>query len=285
MADSTGTAETVGNVALRFTGDRAYVALDRPAKHNGLTLDTLAALIGAAQAIRRRPEVRAVILSGNGPSFCSGLDIAETASNPLSVVANFLPRPLRGTNIFQEACWAWRRLPVPVIAVTHGRCYGGGLQIALAADFRLSTPDCEYSVMEARWGLIPDMTASVTLARTVGIDQARLLTMTAETIAGVKAKEIGLVTELHDDPMAAAEKLAEKIALRSPDSVAGAKKLFDTTWRSTPRRAFSTERRIQLGLLLGANTAIARKAAAAGQLPVFTPLRRGRPIRMFFRKL
>jgi enoyl-CoA hydratase/carnithine racemase len=172
-----------------------------------------------------------------------------------------------------------------VLAAVHGRCYGGGLQLALAADFRFSTPDCEWSVMEAKWGLIPDMTGSATLSRLVGIDKARLLTMTAEIVSGVEAERIGLVTEVCTDPMAAAEALAEKIAIRSPDAVAGAKRLFDLTWNTSTRRAFAVERAIQSGLLLAANTAIARKAAAAGQLPRFKPLPRTKiPIGMLKRK-
>lgn len=272
------------NVALRIEGPRAYVTLDRPEKHNGLTLDTLRGLVDAASTIRRDTNVRAVILSGNGPSFCSGLDIAGTASKPLAILPAFVPVPWRGTNLFQEACWAWRRLRVPVIAAVHGRCYGGGLQIALAADFRFSTPDCEWSVMEARWGLIPDMTGSASLAELVGIDHAKRLTMTAEVIDGTTARQLGLVSEVSDDPMKAAEALADLIATRSPDAVAGAKKLFDTNWHASARRAFSVERAIQFGLLIGANTAIARKAGVKGELPAFKPLHRSGLIGMLLRK-
>jgi enoyl-CoA hydratase/carnithine racemase len=263
-----------GNVAVRIDGERAYVTLDRPDKHNGLTLEILRGLVDAANTVRRDRRVRAVILSGNGPSFSSGLDIARVMKRPAGIARAFTPRPWRGTNLVQESCWAWRRLPVPVIAAVHGRCYGGGLQLALAADFRISTPDCEWSVLEAKWGLIPDMSGSAALAQLVGIDHAKRLAMTAETFTGVRARELGLVTELADDPTVAAEDLAQRIAERSPDSVAGAKKLFDQTWNSSPRHAFSVERRIQLGLLLGRNTVIARKAAAAGGLPAFAPRKR-----------
>ena len=111
-----------------------------------------------------------MIISGEGASFCAGLDFGSVMKKPAGIVGAFLPRPWRGTNVFQEACWAWRRLPVPVIAAVHGHCYGGGLQIALAADFRIATPDSEWSVLEGRWGIIPDMTGVRTLAELVGID-------------------------------------------------------------------------------------------------------------------
>ncbi|WP_433563706.1 crotonase/enoyl-CoA hydratase family protein [Nocardia sp. CA-151230] len=238
------------NVSLTFDGDRAYVALDRPDKHNGLTIDMLNELVRVAGIIGKRSDIRAVILSGNGPSFSSGLDIAKAMGNPLDVVRNFVPLPWRGTNTFQEACWAWRRLPQPVIAVVHGRCYGGGLQIALAADFRFVTPDSEFAVMEAKHGLIPDMTGAATLSRLIGLDQALLLTMTADPVNAAYAERIGLVTEVTADPRAAAEKLADRIAARSPQAVASAKKLFDRSWHASVRRTLAVERATQLPLIL-----------------------------------
>ncbi len=238
------------NIALRFDNDRAYVTLDRPDKHNGLTIDMISGLIASAKTVARRPGVRAVILSGNGPSFSSGMDIAAASSDPLAILRNFLPLPGRGTNAFQEACWAWRRLPVPVIAAIHGRCYGGGLQLALAADVRFATPDAEFSVMEAKHGLVPDMTGAATLSRLVGIDKALLLTMTADTVDAAYAAKIGLVTEVAADPVAEAEKLADQIAARPQHAVAAAKRLFERTWHTSPRRTFAVERATQLPLIV-----------------------------------
>ncbi|BEK99293.1 crotonase/enoyl-CoA hydratase family protein [Nocardia seriolae] len=238
------------NVSLTFDGNRAYVALDRPDKHNGLTIDMLNELVKVAHTIGKRSDIRAVILSGNGPSFSSGLDIAKAMGNPLDIVRNFIPLPWRGTNTFQEACWAWRRLPQPVIAVVHGRCYGGGLQIALAADFRFATTDSEFSVMEVKHGLIPDMTGAATLSRLIGIDQALLLTMTADPVDAAYAERIGLVTEVSADPLAAAEKLADRIAARPASAVAGAKQLFDRSWHSSVRRTLAIERATQLPLVI-----------------------------------
>lgn len=238
------------NVTLTFDGDRAYVALDRPDKHNGLTIDMLRELARVAGIIGKRKDIRAVILSGNGPSFSSGLDVAKAMGNPVDVVRGFIPLPWLGTNTFQEACWAWRRLPQPVIAVVHGRCYGGGLQIALAADFRFVTPDSEFSVMEAKHGLIPDMTGAATLSRLIGIDKALLLTMTADPVDAAYAERIGLVTEVTADPLAAAEKLADRIAARPAPAVAGAKRLFDRTWQASVRRTLAVERATQLPLIL-----------------------------------
>ncbi|WP_336086183.1 crotonase/enoyl-CoA hydratase family protein [Nocardia sp. SSK8] len=238
------------HLSVRFDSDRAYIALNRPSKHNGLTLEMLRDLVAAAREVDRHKATRAVILSGNGPSFCSGLDIAAAARNPLAIVTEFLPRPLRGTNTFQEACWAWRRLDVPVIAAVHGRCFGGGLQLALAADFRIATPDAELTVMEGVHGLIPDMSGTATLSQLIGIDQAMLLTMTADPIDATHAHRIGLVTELAEDPIAAAEALADRIAARDRKAVAAAKRLFDRSWQRDSRASFAAERAAQIPLLL-----------------------------------
>ncbi|RDI63193.1 crotonase/enoyl-CoA hydratase family protein [Nocardia pseudobrasiliensis] len=240
----------MSNVSLSFDGNRALVALDRPDKHNGLTIPMLRDLVRVAREVGERDDIRAVILSGNGPSFSSGLDIAKATGDPLTIVRNFVPIPWRGTNTFQEACWAWRRLPQPVIAAVHGHCYGGGLQLALAADFRFATPDADFSVMEAKHGLIPDMTGPVTLSRLIGIDKALLLTMTADSVDAAYAERIGLITEVTADPQAAADKLAERIAARSPHAVAAAKRLFDRTWQQGTLRTLGIERATQLPLLV-----------------------------------
>ena len=93
-----------------------------------------------------------------------------------------MPNPLRGTNRFQQALWAWRELPVPVIAVTRGHVFGAGIQLALAADFRFTTPDCQWSVLEAKWGLVPDMSGTVPLAELTTADVAKRLVMTGEVV-------------------------------------------------------------------------------------------------------
>ncbi len=252
----------------------AQVRLTRPDQLNGLTLRTLAELVAVARDLRRDRSLRAVVLSGEGRSFCAGLDFGSVLRKPTGIAAAFVPRPWRGTNTFQEACWAWRRLPVPVIAAVHGHCYGGGVQIALAADFRIATPDSEWSVLEGRWGLIPDMTGIRSLAELVGIDTAKRLTMTARMLSGEEAHDLGLVTELAADPEEAALALARELAGRSPDALAAAKRLFDRSWTSSARATFRRERAEQLFLLFAANTRAARKAAFEKVGPRFGP--RGR---------
>lgn len=260
-----------GRVTCTVTDGVARVTLSRPDKLNSLTMDTLDSLVETARRLRADRDLRAVVLTGEGRSFCAGLDFATVGREPRRIAAAFLPRPWRGTNHFQEACWAWRRLPVPVVAAVHGHCLGGGVQIALGADFRITTPDAQWSVLEAKWGLIPDMSGVRALADQVGMDVAKRLTMTAETMSGDEAVRLGLATEVADDPVAAAEDLVATLLTRSPDQLASAKRIFERTWTSGPRATFARERLEQLWLFTRANTKVARRAATARTEPSYRP--------------
>lgn len=242
----------------------ARVSLARPEKLNGIDLETIRELIAAGRRIGKDRSIRAVVISGEGDAFSAGLDFASAGKSPAAMARSFLKVPrLQKTNAFQRACWVWRDLPVPVIAALHGHCYGAGLQLALACDFRVSTPDCKLSVMEAKWGLIPDMTGSVTLRELLPMDVAKRLTMTAEVFSGERAKQLGLVTETADDPQQAALELAQVLADRSPDALASAKRLFHKSWTASERKAFWIETREQVALLRGENHRRARKSGGS----------------------
>lgn len=258
-------------VTCEVSGGVAQVRLARPEKLNALTLDTLDELVDTGRSLVRDRSLRAVVLGGDGDAFCAGLDFASVMPDRVRLAKGFLPRPWRGTNTFQEACWVWRRVPVPVVAAVHGHCYGGGIQIALGADFRTSTPEAKWSVMEARWGLIPDMSGIRSLGELVGIDVAKRLAMSGEVISGERAHELGLVTELGPDPFAAAHDLLSTILVRSPDAVAAAKRLINDTWNGSARRIFARERFEQARLLVNANTRLAQQAAVRGEVASFRP--------------
>jgi enoyl-CoA hydratase/carnithine racemase len=247
----------------------ATVSMTRVDKLNGLDFPMFDALLAAAKGLSGNRDVRVVILRGEGRAFCTGLDFAAVGKQPLRMATSFIRLPWNSTNRFQEVVWAWRRLPVPVIAVLHGFCYGGGIQLALGADFRIATPDCELSVMEARWGLIPDMTGSVTLSELVGLDIAKRLTMTGEIISGSEARELGIVTEVAEEPLERAQEFAAQLAARSPDAIAAAKRLLNESWHARPAKALKIERALQSKLLRGANHKIARAAGVAKQVPEF----------------
>jgi enoyl-CoA hydratase/carnithine racemase len=244
----------------------AVVTLTRPEKHNALDLAMFEAIIGAAERVSTEPGLRAVVLRGEGPSFCSGLDVMSMMSAPSGL--DGMVDPLRGDvpNWFQRAAYDWIAVPVPVIAALHGNCLGGGLQIALAADIRFAAPDTRLSVMEIKWGLIPDMSITRTLPRLVGIDVAKELTYTGRVFSGSEAHELGVVTHLADDPFAAASELAAEIAGKSPDAVRGAKRLFDEAWTGSPEQTLALEAEIQLALI-GSPNQLAAVAAGVTKQP------------------
>jgi enoyl-CoA hydratase/carnithine racemase len=227
----------------------AIVTLTRADKHNALDIPMFEAIIGAAERLRTEPGVRAVVLHGDGPSFCSGLDVMSVMASQAD--GNGLVDPLNGEvpNWFQRAAYDWITVPVPVIVAIHGNCLGGGLQIALAADLRIATADARLSVMEIKWGLIPDMSITRTLPRLVGIDVAKELTYTGRVFSGEEALRLGVVTRVASDPYADALELARSIASRSPDAVRSAKRLFDQAWTGSPSETLSLEAELQLKLI------------------------------------
>ena len=176
-------------VAIDVSDHVATVTLTRPEKHNALDVAMFDAITAAAARVAVEPGVRAVVLHGEGPSFCSGLDVAGVMANQPG--SDALMDPLHGPvpNWFQRAAHGWLEVPVPVIAAIHGHCLGGGLQIALAADVRFATPDARMAVLEVKWGLIPDMAITRTLPRLVGIDVAKELAYTGRMISGSEAHD------------------------------------------------------------------------------------------------
>jgi enoyl-CoA hydratase/carnithine racemase len=239
----------VPRVQIAIDDHVAAVTLSRPDKHNALDIEMFEGIVDAAARLHSEPGVRAVVLHGEGPSFCSGLDVVSIMQAGGGI--NGLTDRVTGEvpNWFQRAARDWTTLPVPVIAAIHGNCFGGGLQIALGADIRIAAPDARLSVMEVTWGLVPDMAITRSLPRLVGIDVAKELTFTGRVLDGTEADRLGLVTRTAPDPLAAAQKLATEIAQRSPDAVRAAKRLFEESWTGAAHDTLALEAELQLGLI------------------------------------
>ena len=249
----------------------AEVALVRSEKHNALDGDMLEAIITATERLSSEPGLRAVVLHGEGPSFCSGIDVGWLAGGQAEGFADHAHlRDSFGANLFQRVATAWIEVPVPVIASVHGNCFGGGLQIALGADIRISAPDAKLSIREVHWGLVPDMGITATLPRLLAIDVAKELTFTGRMVTGEEAAELGLVTRTAADPLAAARSLAADIAGRSPDSVRAAKRLYNESWPAAGAGALELETELQLGLMGSPNQMAAVVAGVNGSAPEFT---------------
>ena len=257
-------------VSIEVTDHVAVVTLTRAEKHNALDLEMFDGIIAAAGRLMDEPGVRAVVLHGDGPSFCSGIDVMSLAGGESGIDGLADPLRAEAPNWFQRAAYDWIRVPVPVIAAVHGNCFGGGLQIALAADLRFAAPDARLSVMEVKWGLVPDMSITRTLPRLVGIDVAKELTYTGRTFSGTEAGELGVVTHVVEDPLDAARALAAEIAGRSPDAVRGAKRLFDEAWTGSPEQTLALEASIQLGLVGSPNQLAAVSAGLSKEPALFS---------------
>jgi enoyl-CoA hydratase/carnithine racemase len=259
-------------VAVRVSGAVAEVTLNRPDKLNALDDAMFTALASAAADLGGRREVRAVMLSGSGRAFCAGIDLAKLgadADGGTGGAGSLEDRTHGIANLFQQAAWAWRELPVPVIAGIHGVAFGGGLQIALGADIRIVAPDARLAVMEARWGLVPDMGGIALLRGLVRDDVARELTYTARQVSGTEAVALGLATRTADDPRAAALELAAQIAAGSPRALRAAKRLFAVSRDAGAAAILLAESREQQGLLTGPDIPEMLAAHAEGRPPRF----------------
>lgn len=227
----------------------------------------------AGERLKTEPGLRVVILSGAGGDFCSGLDleVMQSQFGKLDELRARLLNPPEGevANWFQKPCYVWQELPVPVIAAVEGVCLGGGMQLALAADFRLCHPEARLSVMEAKWGLIPDMGITQTLPKLMSADRAKELMMTARMVTGREAETLGLVTRLADDPMADARALAQALCARSPDAVNGIKTLAERAWTMPPGEGLGVEARLQAPIIGSPNQIEAVMANMQKRSPVF----------------
>ncbi len=262
-------------VTCRVADGVADVRLNRPEKLNALDLEMFAAIGEAGDQVAADRSVRAVVLSGEGRGFCAGLDFTMFSGGGFSGgsgqdVGSVVRRPAgRIDNGGQHTAWVWHELAVPVIAAVHGVALGGGLQIALGADLRLVAPDARLSVLEIRWGLVPDMTGTWTLPRLVGVDVAKELTWTGRMVSGTEAVALGLATRVSDDPREDALTLAAQIAASSPTAVRSAKALLSDSAGRTPAEQLAEEERRQLELLAGPDQAEAVAAYLDQRPPVF----------------
>ena len=254
----------------------AHVRLSRPEKHNALDREMFRAIVDAGNALRANTKVRAVVMSGAGPSFCAGLDFQSFAGmsqrerSDGAAASDITQRSSDNpANFAQQVGYVWKQVPVPVICALHGVAYGGGLQLALGADIRLAHPDAKLSVLEIKWGLVPDMSGTQTLRDLVRLDVAKELTWTGRIVGAKEAAELGLVTRVCDDPLAEAFASARAIALRSPTAIRFGKQLLETAWRAEPEVGLKLEERLQLALIGSPNQSEAVRANFEKREPKF----------------
>jgi enoyl-CoA hydratase/carnithine racemase len=270
-------------VTISMDGGVADVRLNRPDKRNALDGAMFLALAEAGERLKSEPGLRGVVLSGEGASFCAGLDFGSfqqmagggtdgdggdgtdrRSGSPATIEEG------RITHLGQQVAWVWQEVPVPVIAAVHGHALGGGIQIALGADIRIVHPDAQLSVREVHWGLVPDMTGTLTLSRLVRPDVAKELTFTGRMVTGREAFDLGLATRLSETPRDDALALAREIAGRSPHAVRGVKALFNRILSDDAAAQFAQERAVIGSLIASPDQIEAVMANFEKRPPAFT---------------
>lgn len=236
-------------VTVQVENGVADVRLNRPDKMNALDGEMFEAIVAAGDRVAADRSVRAVVLSGEGRGFCAGLDIGSFFGGGGSFDVLGGREQGRIANVAQQVAYTWTELPVPVIAAVHGVALGGGIQIALGADIRIVAPDAKMSVLEIRWGLLPDMTGVQSLVRLIGLDKAKELAYTGRFLSGVEAVELGVATRLADDPYAAAHELAAEIAGKNPHAIRGMKSLLNDAGTRPLAESFLEETRLMSELI------------------------------------
>ncbi|OUS08339.1 enoyl-CoA hydratase [Rhodobacterales bacterium 52_120_T64] len=251
-------------------GPIAHVVLNRAEKRNALDQAMLEAIAETIEQLANAGGTRAVVLSGDGAAFCAGLDFMSFAAmlqNPESV--DFIARSHGDANLFQHVSTGWRDLPMPVITALHGVAFGGGFQIMLGADIRVAAPHTKFSIMEAKWGLVPDMGGMALMPALARQDIVRRLSYTAEIFDAAQALEWGFVTEVTEDPLARAMELAAQISARSPDGTQVSKRLISNTWGANRKDTLMAESEAQKSVLGGENQMEAVMANFEKRPPIF----------------
>jgi enoyl-CoA hydratase/carnithine racemase len=280
--------EIAARVRVDHDAGVAHVRLTRPDKRNALDGAMFLAIAAAGERLKNDSSVRAVVVSGDGPSFCAGLDFGSfQAMGSGGAGGNGAGGNAAGgnaaqngadigdmaegriTHLAQQIAWVWQEVPVPVIAALAGHALGGGMQLALGADIRIAHPDTKLSMREVHWGLVPDMTGTLMLSRLVRDDVMKDLVFTGRILPASEGAALGLVTRLSNDPVADALAAAREIAGRSPDAVRGAKRLINRLSNAGAAEHFAAEREIIFKLIGSPNQVEAITANFENRTPVF----------------
>lgn len=224
------------------------IALNRPQKMNALNLEMFAAIVDAGEKLMGNSKIRAIILHGNGDAFCAGLDLS-IMSQFSSVIANLHERTHNDCNIFQRAAMVWHDIEAPVISAIHGVAFGGGLQIASGADIKIAAPDAKLSIMELKWGIIPDMGGTYLWPQSVRADILKDLTMNAGVISSKQALEYGLVTKIANDPIQEAINYALGLKDKNIKALHAQKRLYNSYYEKNRAQQLLNESIEQAKLL------------------------------------
>ena len=247
------------------------VTLNRPDKLNAMNGDVFDGLHAAAAAADKaisNGECRAVLLIGAGRAFSAGLDVSLFAEQ----AGGDVPGDER-ISYLQQAFTVFEDLAVPTVAAVRGVALGAGCQLALACNLRIAAPDASLGLLEARWGLVPDLGATWRLPRLVGLSRATDLAMSARTVDATTALSWGLVDAVagpDDDFPAWARAYTAALAAGPTTAVGAVAALMRDSYRSDRETVLAAERAAQQRCLASADFAEAAAAAMGGRPPNFS---------------
>ena len=247
------------------------LTLARPEKRNALNPLMLRELAQLGETLLADDTLRCLVVAGDGPSFSAGIDLVEGLAGMVSEFAErtadeqSFERGMAAAGTFR---WI-PRLGSPSIAAVQGHAYGGGLQLALACDFRIFAQSARVGLTETRYGIFPDMGATVRLPRIVGESRARELILLGDVIDASEALAIGLANRVVEDAEleAAASELAARLAAQPPLALRGARLAIDAAWHRDPDDSFSVGVKEQVRCLASEDFKEARHAMAEGRTP------------------
>jgi enoyl-CoA hydratase/carnithine racemase len=254
-------------------GAVAIVTLNRPDKYNAMSLEMFDQLIVTSEKIAKDRTVRAVVLTGEGKVFCSGMDIANF--NPDSdLTATSIQKRTHGIcNKWQKAIWTWWECPVPVIAAVKGLSYGAGLQLTMAADIKYVHPETRFSILEMKWGLIPDLSGTQLMRGNVREDIFKELTFTNRIFSAEEAVQYGFATHVSGYPMKAAMEIANKIATKNPAAIIKAKTLINSAKYVSAKEGLQAESDLQQEIMMKPDQLEAVYANMQKRSPLFNDYR------------
>lgn len=267
----------------------AHVQFARPDKMNALDAKMFDAIPMVGEQLRADPRIRVVVLSGEGDNFCAGLDksnfaallsnsskanstksdteLSDAGAEP--ALSKLAERTHGFANSFQAATWMWRELPMPVIAAINGVAVGGGLQIALGADMRFAAATSRFSILEMKWGIVPDMGSTQIMRHLIPDDVIRELSYTARMFDAQEAREWGFITKIVDDPVVHAMQVAEEIANKNPQAVRAVKRIIESANHQTTAQGLLMESQEQDKIMGTPNQIEAVMAELQGRAPDF----------------
>lgn len=227
----TENAMTENHLLTEKKGCAFHIVLNRPDKRNAMPFEMLPQICQLVEAQITDPEVRCIIIRGEGKVFSAGVDFNSLAA----LVGRFMAdHAAGGASIradigqFQHYLNRLEAVELPIVCAMHGRVFGMALELALACDIRLMDTECRWSLPELKFGLVADLGGTARLSRTIGPARAMEALMTGRQYSAEQALQWGLVNSLHDasELFAAAEALAEDIAAMAPIAVGATKNII-----------------------------------------------------------